>query len=91
MSMRKKRVHDLCSEALARVDEAIRCHHQGEPADLSIPLLQSVRRELQKMQQVLDPAVFSPSYGRFILDWPDEHGLVSFLLEVDYQYGRIKR
>ena len=40
------------------------------------------------MEGAMDKAVFRPSYGRFLLDWPDEHGLVKYLLGVSQDYER---
>ena len=81
----------LCDKAIQRVDLAIAKHEKGEPEDLSVPLLAIVRRELESMREARDMGKFCPGYGRFILDWPDEHGLVDFLLEVEYEYKRQSR
>ena len=80
----------LCESAILKVEEAIKTHNEGNPADLSVPLLQNVKSELTRMTEVLQPSKFKPSYPRFIMDWPDEYGLVSYLSEVAYQYGRLK-
>ena len=75
---------------LRRVDLAIDNHRQGISDDLSIPLLMNVRRELIQMRPMLSPEAFTPGYGRFVLDWPDDHGLVGELLEVAYEYKRLQ-
>jgi hypothetical protein len=85
-----EKIAGLCDAAITKVDDAIASHERGEPADLSIPMLQKVKTELVKMRENLKPSVFKPSYPRFVLDWPDEHGLVAYLSEVAYQYSRIK-
>jgi hypothetical protein len=90
MSDKTSRVEGLCRSAIERVDKAISQHEDGQPADLSLPLLTKVRDELEKMLEALSPSKYRPTYGRFILDWPDEHGLVGYLTEVGYQYGRLK-
>lgn len=90
MSAKKDRVQDLCSAAIKRVDEAIANHQRGQPEDLSVPMLINIRAELVNMQESLAPATFRPSFGRFILDWPDQHGLIQQLSNVAYEYGRLK-
>jgi hypothetical protein len=82
-------VEKQCLAAIARIDLAILNHQQNKAEDLSIPMLRKVREELIQMKTVLSPSVFRPSYGRFILDWPDEHGLVRQLSDVGYQYERL--
>jgi hypothetical protein len=79
-----------CQAAIDRVDLAIRNHEQNMPEDLSVPMLRTVREELFQMKAALSPSIFRPSYGRFVLDWPDEHGLVRQLSELGYQYERLK-
>lgn len=79
-----------CQAAIDRVDLAILNHDQNRPEDLSIPLLGKVREELIQMNTALSPSVFRPSYGRFVLDWPDERGLVRLLSDVGHQYERLK-
>lgn len=80
----------LVSAAIEKVDEAIRCHERGVPADLSVSMLQTIRSELERMSLAQDPTSFRPGYGRFLLEWQDEHGLVKQLMEVEYQYERMK-
>lgn len=90
MNDKKVSVEQQCEMAIDRVDLAIRNHEQKKAEDLSIPLLRKVREELVQMKAALSPSVFRPSYGRFVLDWPDEHGLVRQLSDVGYQYERLK-
>ena len=81
-------IKQLCSQAIERVDIAIEKHKKGEPADLNISMLLKVRNELVKMQSATDKSKYSPTYGRFILDWPDEYGLINYLLGVSYEYKK---
>jgi hypothetical protein len=79
------------SETMDRVRQAIASHERGEKAPLSLALLRKVQAEVELMKQHLDPKVFKPSYPRFVLDWPDETGLVKLLVDVAYAYEKIKR
>jgi len=90
MSDKKEQFRNLCAEAIERVDHAIDNHRKGQPDDLSIALLAKVRLELVNMKEALSPAIFMPSFGRFVLDWPDKHGLIQLLAQVSYEYGRLK-
>jgi hypothetical protein len=81
---------ERCRSALKRVDSAIQNHKDGKPEDLSLPMLLRIRSDLWQMVAALSPAVFKPSYPRFILDWPDEHGLIRQLSEVAYEYDRTR-
>jgi hypothetical protein len=90
MKDRVSRVKGLCADAIKRVDQAIDNHSQGKAEDLSIPMLNRIQQELKQMEISLSPPKFKPTYGRFILDWPDEHGLIKMLSEVACEYGRLK-
>jgi len=83
-------VNLLCEQAIARVEKAVLNHKNREPEDLSLAMLENIRVELIKMKMAMSPSRFQPTYGRFIIDWPDEHGLVKKLSELNYQYGRLK-
>lgn len=80
----------MISSALDEVTEALAKHMQGAPAPLSSALLAQVQKELETMRQVMNPAAFKPGYPRFLLDWPDETGLVERLSELAYAYGKLK-
>lgn len=88
--MTKEKLKLLCEQASKKVDAAIAAHQGGKPADLSVPLLTKVKSELGQMSSALSSDTYRPAFGRIILEWPDEHGLVKFLLEVEYQYNRCK-
>ena len=90
MSKDKQSIAKLCDLAVEHIDDAIAKHSNGQPADLSIPLLNTVRLQVQEMRQSLDPLVFEPTYGRFVIDWPDDLGLVRELTDLAYKYGRLK-
>lgn len=77
-----------CVRALERVDEAIANHGANSPEDLSVKVLRRVKDELEQMVTVLDSTKYKPSYGKFILDWPDEHGLIDVLLGASQDYQR---
>lgn len=72
MSDKTDRVKNLCEAAIERVNATISKHENDEPADLSVSLLEKVRGELEKMLEAQSPSVYRPSFGRFILDWPDD-------------------
>jgi hypothetical protein len=78
----------VCERALDRVDAALENHRAGRPEDFSVGVLENVRCELVQMASTLDKDRFRPSYPRFILDWPDDHGLVEYLLRVSHDYRR---
>lgn len=72
----------LCMEyvtrALAAVDAAIEEHRQGNPsAPFSERLLLSVRDDLSRMAASSE---YSPTYPRFVLDWPDSSSPLGELL-----------
>ncbi len=91
MTDKKKIVETQCRLAITRIDEAILKHKHGESADLSIEILEKVKIEIEGMLTYLDPKKYSPSYAKFILDsWEDKHGLIELLIEVSYNYKRIK-
>lgn len=87
MTNARPNISSLCDQALKRVDLAIERHQEGQPEDLNIPVLHQVREEIEQMKTALDKSKFQPIYGRFILDWPDDHGLVEFLLNVAQRYN----
>ncbi|KLV04645.1 hypothetical protein ABT56_14400 [Photobacterium aquae] len=85
------KVEALCRRALNEIDNAIQKHERGEDADLSIPMLQKIRVEIEKMLVSLNPREYMPSYARFMLDsWEDKYGLVDFLAKASYQYKKLK-
>lgn len=90
--MSKKRRPEVlarrCLDALDRIDQAISNHRAGRPEDLNVGMLKKVRREIVKMSVALDKTRYSPSYGRFVSDWPDRHGLVDHLVCVFNDYER---
>ncbi|MDU5455478.1 MAG: hypothetical protein E6095_18435 [Pseudescherichia vulneris] len=43
------------------------------------------------MIQEMNPDFYMPQYPRFILDWPDDEGLIEELINIAYQYGKIKK
>ncbi|MFY0403625.1 hypothetical protein V8Z79_03405 [Pantoea dispersa] len=50
-----------------------------------------VKKELEEMIKVMDPKDYMPGYPRFILDWPDEDGLIEELVDIAYQYEKIRK
>ena len=85
---RRPEVADCCKRALERVEQAILNHQRGHPEDLDITTLEQVAKELGKMAQALNKTKYQPAYARFLLDWPDEHGLVEYLIGVSQDYCR---
>jgi len=73
---------------MERVAQAIQNHRGGKDEDLSITVLEMVAGELRRMEETRDKFAFQPTYGRAILDWPDNHGLVEYLLGVAHDYNR---
>jgi hypothetical protein len=88
---KKEKFIILCDAALAKIVEAIRNHERNEPADLSLSLLHTIRGQILQMKIALDANHYQPTYERFVLDWPDEHGLIRELTELAYQYGRLQK
>lgn len=84
-------IAEMCDHAIARIDRAIARHEGGEPEDLNVELLREVRREIVSMRDARDAGVFSPGYARFLLDWPDEHGLVQMLVDLSHKYKQVCR
>ena len=81
----------LLNNALKKVVDAINRHERDEAAPLSIQVLLQVKKELEEMIRVMDPKNYMPGYPRFILDWPDEDGLIDELVNLAYQYGKIRK
>ncbi len=79
-------IHQLCLQAIERVELAIARHKRGQDEDLSVPVLENVRQELTVMAEMLDVEQFDPGFPRFILDWPDEHGLIQYLIGIASRY-----
>ncbi|UQY42791.1 hypothetical protein [Mixta hanseatica] len=79
------------SSALKKVIDAIGRHERNEAAPLSIQLLVQVKKELEEMIKVMNPNIYMPGYPRFILDWPDADGLIEELINVSYQYEKIRK
>jgi len=50
-----------------------------------------VKKELEEMIKVMDSKAYMPGYAHFILDWPDEDGLIEELVDVPYQYEKIRK
>lgn len=76
--------------AIAAVDAAIAAHVASETAPLSLPVLRQVIDELKKMREYSAAQGFLPTYPRFIMDWPDDSGLVDLLVDVAYEYKKTK-
>jgi hypothetical protein len=53
VSDNKEVVRDLCTKAIERVDRAIENHRKGVAEDLSVTMLERVRTELVRMNEVL--------------------------------------
>lgn len=79
------------TDALGAVDAAIAAHTAGSDAPLSLTILARVRSELEKMREHTNSKRYLPTFPRFVMDWPDETGLVKLLVDVAYEYGRSKR
>lgn len=81
----------LLNEAIKKIDDAINRHERSEIAPLSFQALKQVKKELEEMKKVMDPKMYMPGYPRFILDWPDEDGLIDELINISYLYGKIRK
>ena len=77
--------------SLKKVINAIDRHERNELAPLSIQVLIQIKKELEEMVSTMNPEVYKPGYPRFILDWPDEDGLIEELVDVAYQYNNMKK
>jgi len=89
MSNQKDLVKIDCEAAIKRLTFAKENHEKKLPEDLSIEMIDRILFEVQTMTETLSPQVFRPTFGKFILDWPDEHGLISLLSELSYRYERL--
>ncbi len=78
-----------CDRMLERLTQAATNHESGIAEDLSPAMIATVRREVEQMREALSNKQFKPSFGRFVLDWPDEHGLVDGLLKLLESYSRL--
>ncbi|MFN7496792.1 MAG: hypothetical protein ACK5SF_05215 [Hyphomonadaceae bacterium] len=74
-------------EALSVVEQRIEDHQSGRDAPFSSALLVQIRDELRKMAQ---DSQHEPKYPRFLLDWPDETGLKTILMDLAYRFSRSK-
>ena len=81
----------LLNDALKKVADAISRHERNEAGPLSTQVLLQVKKELEEMIRVMDPKIYMPAYPRFILDWPDEDGLIDELVNLAYQYEKIRK
>lgn len=80
----------LLKGSLDKVNYAIWRHENGQAGPLSVHVLARVKRELEEMIKVMNPKNYAPTYPRYILDWPDEDGLIKELIDVAYLYQKIR-
>lgn len=80
----------MVEDATDAVEKSIVAHKAGFPAPLSLTMLLRIHTELENMRKYLSPKSYSPSYQRFVMDWPDETGLVKKLMNVAYEYNKVK-
>ena len=81
----------LISIAIKKIIERHERHERHEIAPLSIELLLQIKKELEVMIQEMNPDFYMPQYPRSILDWPDDEGFIEELINIAYQYGKIKK
>lgn len=74
-------------EAVSTLEQCMEDHQSGREAPFSAAFLVQVRDELRTMAQ--DPE-HKPQYPRFLLDWPDETGLKTMLINLAYKFDRLK-
>ncbi|WP_445493702.1 hypothetical protein [Photorhabdus sp. SF281] len=79
------------TDALQLILEAIELYQDGKTAPLSINILMQVKKELEEMIRVMNPKIYSPSYPRFIIDWPGESEIMSKLINAAYYYQKIRK
>jgi len=86
-------VKNMLMDAHEEVLRAIELHNNGDKAPLSPSMLKKVKRGLENMMHIMNPKFYVPGFPRFIMDWPeeDETGLVRKLLDVCYEYERIRK
>lgn len=87
----KSSFESILNEGIKKIDAAINWHERNEVAPLSFKVLMQVKKELEEMKRVMDPKMYMPGYPRFILDWPDEDGLIAELINISYLYGKIRK
>lgn len=78
-------------DALSAVRKFITAHQQGNKnAPLSLVILTRVQGELESMKRDVPLFNYTPTYPRFVMDWPDDTGLVKQLIDVAYDYKKLK-
>ena len=81
MNDRQTAVHQLCVSALKDLET------EGNTF-FSVRMVDSLKREIQRMASILDPDAFTPTYGRALLDF--DGVLRDKLLQLEYEYLRIR-
>lgn len=76
------------SGAIDRIDEAIDAHSAGTLAPLSLKILVQLRAELQKMLGAVQSRDYTPTYPRFLLDWPGDEEFVQEMIKLAYDFKR---
>jgi len=83
MNERQNTVLKMCDSAIASLCSA-------DNRTFSQDMTERLVVELTKMKEALDPEIFAPSYGRYIIDSYDGE-LVDQLINVSYEYSRIRK
>jgi hypothetical protein len=83
MNDRQQAVRDMCERAIAALESP-------DNNTFSEAMTHKLIAELQNMVTSLDPEIFSPTFGRAIVDSFDGP-LAEQLLNASYQYSRIRK
>lgn len=87
---KKKQVSNMIKKCIYLVDDEINLHMAGKEADADISTLIEIKKELEKMCEVLSPKEYMPDYDYIIRDslW-DFMKVGEELLKVYYKYLEI--
>lgn len=83
MNNRQQQVSNLCEKAIISLESS-------KNQTFSEVMTKSLINEIKQMKQALDPQVFSPSYGRAVIDCYTGK-LANELIELEYDYSRIRK
>ena len=85
----KKQIYKMIEKCIYLVDDEISLHMQGKEADSDISTLRKIKKQLEKMCDVLSPKEYMPDYNYIIRDTWDFMKIGEDLLKVYYKYLEI--
>lgn len=85
----KEQIYKIIKKCINLVDDEINLHMQGKEADSDISTLIKIKKQLEKMCEVLSPKEYMPDYNYIIRDSWDFMKIGEDLLRVYYKYLEI--